>query len=231
LFSGERGIGVIVQFSWPRATLRAAALAALAALAVSCTSSGGGQIDNTLGTAGQTAAATAAGTAEQAQPPATEVLDPRAYCPKTVLRAGTETYNVFPDKVKKDDPEAPRLLRFRATITGVVRECNYAGDVLNIKVGVEGRMISGPSGETGAFTMPIRVAVTRGEEVLYTKLHEAPAEIPVGRTNNVFRFVDDQVSIPRPTSENIIIYVGYDEQRIDAPGAQAKGQKPLPKVN
>jgi hypothetical protein len=201
-------------------------LAALAALAASCTSSGGGQIDSTLGSASQTAGATAAA---PAAPAAQEVLDPRAYCPKTVLRAGTETFNLFPDKVKKDDPEAPRLLRFRATITGVVRECNYAGEILNMKVGVEGRLISGPSGETGTFTMPIRVAVTRGDEVLYTKLHDVPAEIPPGRTNNVFRFVDEQVSIPKPTSENIVIYVGYDEQRIDPPGAQAKGQKP--KVN
>lgn len=221
-----------VQFSKMRATLRAAALASIAALAAACNSSGGGQIDSTLGTAQQQQqAAAAAAPAEQTPPPASgEVLDPRAYCPKTVLRAGTETYNVFPDKVKKDDPDAARKLRFRSTITGVVRECNYAGEVLNMKVGVEGRLISGPSGESGQFTMPIRVAVTRGDEVLYTKLHDVPAEIPAGRTNGVFRFVDDQVSIPKPARENIIIYVGYDEQRIDAPGAQAK-TKPLPKVN
>jgi hypothetical protein len=218
-----------VQVLVVRATLRAAALASIAALAASCNSAGGGgQVDSTLGTAGQqqTAAAAPAG---QTPPPASgEVLDPRAYCPKTVLRAGTETYNVYPDKVKKDDPDAARKLRFRSTITGVVRECNYAGDVLNMKVGVEGRLISGPTGEAGQFTMPVRVAVTRGDEVLYTKLHDVPAEIPAGRTNGVFRFVDEAVSIPKPTRENIIIYVGYDEQRIDAPGAQAKTK---PKVN
>jgi hypothetical protein len=218
-----------VQVLVVRATLRAAALASIAALAASCNSAGGGgQVDSTLGTAGQqqTAAAAPAG---QTPPPASgEVLDPRAYCPKTVLRAGTETYNVYPDKVKKDDPDAARKLRFRSTITGVVRECNYAGDVLNMKVGVEGRLISGPTGEAGQFTMPVRVAVTRGDEVLYTKLHDVPAEIPAGRTNGVFRFVDEAVSIPKPTRENIIIYVGYDEQRIDAPGAQAKAK---PKVN
>jgi hypothetical protein len=218
-----------VQVLIVRATLRAAALASIAALAASCNSAGGGgQVDSTLGTAGQqqTAAAAPAG---QTPPSASgEVLDPRAYCPKTVLRAGTETYNVYPDKVKKDDPDAARKLRFRSTITGVVRECNYAGDVLNMKVGVEGRLISGPTGEAGQFTMPVRVAVTRGDEVLYTKLHDVPAEIPAGRTNGVFRFVDEAVSIPKPTRENIIIYVGYDEQRIDAPGAQAKAK---PKVN
>jgi hypothetical protein len=157
--------------------------------------------------------------------PAKLLQDPRAYCPKTVLRAGTETYNVFPDKVKKDDPEAPRLLRFRATITEVVRECNYAGEFLNIKVGVAGRLISGPSGETGQFSMPIRVAVTAGDTVLYTKLHDVPAELPPGRPNSTFRFVDSQVSIPKPTKENVVIYVGFDEQRIDAVDGRSKQSK------
>lgn len=224
-------MGKSVQFSKMQATLRAAGFAAIAALAASCSSSGsGGPIDSALGSAQtqQQQVAAAAAPAEPAKPASGEVLDPRAYCPKTVLRAGTETYNVFPDKVKKDDPDAARKLRFRSTITGIVRECNYAGEVLNMKVGIEGRLISGPSSEAGTFTMPIRIAVTRGDEVLYTKLHDVPAEIPVGRTNGVFRFVDDQISIQKPTAENIIIYVGYDEQRIDAPGAQAKAK---PKVN
>lgn len=181
---------------------------------------------------GQAATGTAAGQVANGQavavlPPNDEVQDPRAYCPKTVLRAGTETHNVFPDKVKKDDPEAPRLLRFRATITEVVRECNYAGEFLNIKVGVAGRLIAGPSGESGQFTMPIRVAVTAGETVLYTKLHDVPAELPQGRPNSTFRFVDPQVSIPKPTKENVVIYVGFDEQRTDA----VDGRKKQSKVN
>jgi hypothetical protein len=243
----------IVQFSFRRTRLRAAALAGIAALAAGCTTSGGsGDVAGTLGSAaqqeaaqsqgaagqvatgqaptgqaatGQAATGAAAGQAVAVLPPADEVQDPRAYCPKTVLRAGTETHNVFPDRVKKDDPEAPRLLRFRATITEVVRECNYAGEFLNIKVGVAGRLIAGPSGESGQFTMPIRVAVTAGETVLYTKLHDVPAELPPGRPNSTFRFVDSQVSIPKPTKENVVIYVGFDEQRTDAVGGRSKQSK------
>lgn len=148
-----------------------------------------------------------------------EVQDLRGYCPNTVMRAGTETYNVYPDKMKKDDPEAGRKLRFRATITDVVRECNYAGPVLNMRVGVAGRILSGPSGETGSFLMPVRIAVTQAGNVLYSKLHDVPAEVPPGRTNNTFAYVDSEVSIPRPDSQNVIIYVGFDELRVDLPNA------------
>lgn len=241
----------IVQFSPSGTRLRAAALAAIAALATGCsTSDGSNSIDSGLGSAAKQevasqqqaaqqqaatqppAAAAPAGqtlTGELAASPAAAALpkpdenqDPRAYCPKTVLRAGTETYNVFPDTMKKDDPAAAQMLRFRGTITEIVRECNYAGEFLNIKVGVGGRLISGPAGETGQFTMPIRVAVTEGETVLYTKLHEVPAELPPGRPNSTFRYVDGAISIPKPTKENVIIYVGYDEQRTDPAGAQNK---------
>ena len=203
----------------------AIAITLISIVLAGCTSSGtGNQIENTLGTAtpddgtGQVAGVN------------DEVQDPRAYCPKTVMRAGTETYDVYPDNMKDDDPEKSSKLRFRTTITELVRECNYAGPALNIKVGIAGRALSGPSGETGSLLMPIRIAVTQGDSVLYSQLHDVPVELTPERRNVRFSFVDDQISIPRPERENIIIYVGYDEQRVDNPRAEA-AQRRLRPVN
>ncbi len=167
------------------------------------------QIDNTLGS-----------TAAQQPAEQTEVQDLRAYCPKTVLRAGTEKIDIYPPKVKKDDPDAAKLIRVRGAIADVVRECNYAGDFLNMKVGVAGRVISGPAAETGQFQLPLRIAVTQGDQVLYSQLHDMVVEIPFGRTNNTFSFVDSAISIAKPSSENIVVYVGFDELRSDVPGAR-----------
>lgn len=159
------------------------------------------------------------------QPPNDPVQDPRAYCPKTVMRAGTETLNVYPKGMKSDDPDKSKKLRFRATITRVARECNYAGEFINIKVGAAGRALSGPSGETGEFMMPIRIAVTKGDEVLYSNLKDVPMEIPPGRTNGNFSYVDSAITIPKPEHKNIIIYVGYDEKRTDDPAAKNKQKR------
>lgn len=148
-------------------------------------------------------------------PVADAIQDPRAYCPKTVLREGTETFNVYPTGVKAEDEGAAAQIRYRASITETVRECNSAGQFLNIKVGVRGRYLSGPKGETGAFNMPLRVAVTRGEEVLYSELHQIPAEILPGRTNGAFSYVDKNISILKPDNPNVLIYVGYDEGPYD----------------
>jgi hypothetical protein len=197
----------------------------LGSLVAACNTSGS-NVESALGTAGQETAMSS----QQNDLVVDTVQDPRAYCPKSIMRAGTETFNVYPQGVKADDPDKAGKLRFRATITEVVRECNSAGQMLNIRVGIAGRILSGPSGESGAFNMPVRVAVTRGEDVLYSQLHEVSVEIPTGRTNNTFSYVDGNIVIPKPDKENILIYAGFDEQQVDIPGA-SQAESSLRPVN
>lgn len=138
--------------------------------------------------------------------------DLRAFCPKTVIRAGTETYRTFETGVKKDDPGAMNSLRFQATVTDVARECNYSGQQLNIRVGIRGRVINGPTGATGTITAPVRVAVVSvANDVLYSELHQVPVTIPEGGSNARFSFVDSNIFIPAPDKRNLVIYVGFDE--------------------
>jgi len=183
-----------------------------------CTASNGGKTSDALDLRG--------GTQTQAND---ESANLRAFCPKTVLRAGTETYRVFTDGVNKDDPDALSSLRFQSTISEVVRECNYRSDQLNIRVGIAGRAISGPTGESGTFNMPVRVAVTRGDEVLYSQLHAIPATIPIGGSFTKFRFVDSNVNIPIPDKPDLVIHVGFDEG--PAEPSQETPEKKLKPVN
>jgi len=147
--------------------------------------------------------------------------DLRAFCPKTVIRAGTETYRTFENGVTKDDPGALSSLRYQATVREVARECNYDGNQLNIRVGIKGRVINGPTGATGALDTPIRVAVvSTAKEVLYSQLHQVPVSIPEGSTTAKFSFVDGNIFIPAPEKENLVIYVGFDEGPPDAAATQ-----------
>ena len=136
----------------------------------------------------------------------------RAFCPRTVIRAGTETYRTFEKGVNKDDPGALSALRYQVTVREVARECNYNGGQLNIRVGLKGRVINGPTGATGTIDTPIRVAlVTTGNDVLYSQLHKVPVSIPEGGSTATFSFVDGNIFIPAPEKENLLIYVGFDE--------------------
>jgi len=190
---------------------RLAGLAGLAAMLAGCNSAGTEGVEDTLDVS-QPANQQVTGLPQEDQ-----VQDPRAFCPRTVIRAGTETFNVYPKGVDPEEAGSSAKLRWRSTISGVARECNSAGGFLNIRVGVRGRYLSGPSGETGTFTMPVRIAAVQGDTVLYSKLHQIPAEIPPGRLNGTFAYVDNEVSIPKPDGKNIVIYVGFDEGPYDTP--------------
>ena len=190
------------------------AVAALGVMLASCNSSGSNTVDDALNVTPQPQEQTQeqlAGVPQQ-----DKIQDPRAFCPKTVIRGGTETYDIFPKGVTKETENAKSQLKYRATISEVVRECNRAGGNINIRVGVRGRYLTGPTGEPGSFNMPIRVAITEaGDSVLYSKLHQVPAVIQPGKTVDTFSYVDGEISFPVPATENVIIYVGFDEGPYD----------------
>ena len=138
--------------------------------------------------------------------------DLRAFCPKPIIRAGTETYRTFEDGVQKTDPGALNSLRFQATVTELARECNYSNGTLGMRIGVKGRVINGPTGASGTINTPVRIAVVNtANEVLYSQLHQVPVTIPEGSSNARFSFIDENVFVPAPENNNLIVYVGFDE--------------------
>ena len=136
------------------------------------------------------------------------------YCPTVQIRAGTESFRILP---KGEDPETSDKVRYQASITTAARECNYEGQNLQMRVGVKGRVITGPAGGPGTITMPIRIAVTEGNETIYSKLYRQPETISSGQSSTLFSFVDEQVVIPAPTRPNVRVYIGFDEGPYNTP--------------
>ena len=130
------------------------------------------------------------------------------YCPTVAIREGTGTYRIFKRGAEEDDTSA---IRYQATIAKAARECAYEGESLKMRVGVRGRIINGPDGETGSFAMPIRVAVVEGKRTVYSKLHKPKGAIAPGTGNAAFSYVDEEVVIPAPRRTNVRVYVGFDE--------------------
>jgi hypothetical protein len=179
--------------------MRFAAIGALMALA-GCQS--GGALDLGLGGWGGQKA-------QPAAPPAETVTadELRAYCPRVTLRSGTAFYSTYE---RGGDGDKSRIV-YQASITDVTRSCQYDGGMLNMAVAAAGRVVPGPVARDGTITMPIRIAVVRGEEVLYSKLHQYQTSIAALSPATQFVFKDPAVSIPIPTARNIEIYVGFDE--------------------
>ncbi len=137
----------------------------------------------------------------------------RMYCPSVSLREGTAYFNTY-ERGGKDDQS--RVI-YQASIADVTRKCTNNGGMLNIEVAVAGRIVPGPKGKAGSITMPIRVAVVQGADVLYSELHKYPVNIgdTIGATQ--FVFTDPAIQIPVPARQNVVIFAGYDEGPYDTP--------------
>lgn len=156
--------------------------------------------------------------------PAAPMFDPRDFaitgtCPKVFIQNGAETMLLF-EPGKQGDPQA---IRFQATLTQTARECSLVGDKTLIKVGMAGRVLSGPKGSTGAITLPVRVAVRSGETVLYSGLHQVPVSVNAPDYAAAWSKIDEMVAIPATSADEAQIYVGFDEA--GSKGTPAKKKK------
>lgn len=151
------------------------------------------------------------GQADTAQPPANDgrilMSEIEGYCPTVTLRDGTSFYTTYEGGASDDATKAI----YQASISQVTRSCTRRGGMLNIEVGVAGRIVPGPAGRTGTITMPIRVVLMRGSEVLYSQLHTHQVSVADTGTATQFLFKDPNISIPIPDRKNLQMFAGFDE--------------------
>lgn len=151
--------------------------------------------------------------AEEGKILASELL---AYCPGVTLRDGTAFFNSY----AKGGQDDPAKLVHQSAITDVTRSCTRADGQMTIKVGVAGKVVVGPAGGAGTVNMPIRIAVIRGTEVLYSQLHKNVVQVTDPSTATQFVFTVPNVVIPIPTARDIQIFAGFD----DAPAKKSAKQ-------
>ena|SRR5438552_15274051 len=179
----------------------------------------------------------------------------RAYCPKVTLRDGTAFFNTYakgtaakPKKKKSDatgdadaaaaaaaqtgpdgapvDPNRdPAKIIYQASITDVTRDCTHENGQLTMKIAVAGKVVPGPMFAPGTVTMPIRIAVQHGTDVLYSQLHQYQVQITDPSAATQFAFTDANVVVPEPTAQDYQAYAGYDENAPKATTDKSKGKR------
>ena len=167
---------------------------------------------------GATAAAPAAGAAS-ATAAATPFGGPTTdeyECPDVTVRTGTGTLLVNNAKPAGAEVTANDV-RYQGTFVRFSRECAARGGTMNMKVGVQGRVITGPAGGPGTVEVPVRLAVVEEGPAPKTVVSKF-ARIPVTLTGDAgfvdFTHVDSEVSFPLPKNaadmERYVVYVGFD---------------------
>lgn len=164
-----------------------------------------------------------AGTAVPAGTPAVDEVD----CPDLEIRTGAASMAVTLPQPQGAPADIDKL-RYQLSFGDMARQCFVSGGTMSMKVGVQGRIVLGPSGGPGPVSIPLRYAVVReGPEprTIVTKFYPHPATIEPGQTNATFTAIYEDLSFPIPPGAEIdayVVYIGFDPQ-----GASAR---PAPKA-
>ena len=142
-------------------------------------------------------------------------VDNELSCPPVSIRAGASTYQVAaPGKQPVGND-----LRYQATITRTARDCTQNGDTITARIGILGRVITGPAGNPPTIEIPLRVAVVKGgvsEQTITTKVYRTT--VTMNDEGSVpFSLVAEDVVYPVPpgaTGDSYIFYIGFDPQAL-----------------
>ena len=147
--------------------------------------------------------------------PGGQIADGDIDCPDVQIRNGAATLMIG-SKPGEAEPAALDV-RYQGSIIRTARECHVAAGMMTMKVGIEGRIITGPAGGPGTVDVPLRIAVVQegvepkavasrfGKEVV--AINDA-----VGRA--VFTHIEPDIVFPLPQPlgliDRYVVYVGFD---------------------
>jgi hypothetical protein len=127
-------------------------------------------------------------------------------------------------------------LRYQGTIIRTARECNVTAGTMTMKVGVEGRIITGPAGGPGTVDVPLRVAVVQegvNPKPIVSKFARIPVTIASDNDRVTFTHVEQDITFPLPVPlgniDAYVVYVGFDTMAAPEKKAPAAKRKPAAK--
>jgi hypothetical protein len=163
----------------------------------------------------------------KSEEPAPAVVSPEPEtdlsCPPVSIRAGASTYAV----AAQGKQAVGNDVRFQATITRTARQCTKIGDQITARIGIQGRVIAGPSGAPTTVEIPLRVAVVQGgvqEKTIATKAYQTAVSMSE-QGSEPFSLIAEDLVYPVPpgaTADSYIFYIGFDPQALKAQPKTAK---------
>jgi hypothetical protein len=150
-------------------------------------------------------------------------------CPDVNVRTGAATLMIG-SKPGEGEPNALDL-RYQGTIIRTARECQVNAGVVTMKVGIEGRVITGPAGGPGTVDVPLRIAVVQegiNPKPIVSKFAREQVIIAGAVDRVTFTHVESDITFPMPVPagdiDAYVVYVGFDPV-----GAPPEKKKPAGK--
>ncbi|MNL40836.1 hypothetical protein D3C87_1632140 [compost metagenome] len=127
-------------------------------------------------------------------------------CPPIKVRLGGEAMYYYGGGRVGD----PKALQYQGVIDETSRNCVVSNGQITVNMGVTGRVLLGPAGSQSSVNAPIRFAVERdGQAIFSEKYTLAVPIVPPSQTAEFVKVVEN-VTIPYLGGETITIWVGFD---------------------
>jgi hypothetical protein len=148
-------------------------------------------------------------------------------CPGVTIRTGASTLTIG-SKPGVAEPAALDL-RYQGSILRTARECHVAAGIMTMKIGIEGRIITGPAGGPGTVDVPLRIAVVQegvNPKTVVSKFARETVVVTEAIDHVTFTHIEPDISFPLPQPLGLIdayvVYVGFDPL-----GAQPQKKPPV----
>jgi hypothetical protein len=203
---------------------RAATIVAASLLLAGCGSTGNYFSGSALDLFNTSSKATQANAAAPQGPE----LDTDVPCPDVQIRQGAATLSIGMNK--KDQEPSPLQVRYQGSIIRTARECHVAAGTMHMKVGIEGRIITGPAGGPGTVEVPLRVAVVQNgitPKPIVSNFGKETVTVGQQVDRVTFTHIDENIVFPLPQPlgliDSYVVFVGFDPL-----GAQPQKKRPTP---
>ena len=127
-------------------------------------------------------------------------------CPPIRVRPGSEAMFYYGSGKTGD----ARSLQYQGVIDETTRNCVVSNGLITVNMGVTGRVLLGPQGNQASVNAPIRFAVERDGQAVFSEKYTIAVPVAAPARSAEFVKVVDNVAIPYLGGEDIVIWVGFD---------------------
>lgn len=127
-------------------------------------------------------------------------------CPQIRVRPGGEAMFYYGNGRTGD----PKALQYQGVIDESSRNCVVSNGLITVNMGVVGRVLLGPAGKQTSVNAPIRFAVERDGQAVFSEKYTLPVAVSPTERSAEFVKVLENVAIPYLGGEDITIWVGFD---------------------
>lgn len=127
-------------------------------------------------------------------------------CPPIKIRVGGEAMFYYGGGRTGD----AKALQYQGVIDEVSRNCVVSNGLITVNMGASGRVLLGPAGTQSSVNAPVRFAVERDGQAVFSEKYTIPVALTPPAQSAEFVKVVQNVAIPYLGGESITIWVGFD---------------------